>query len=780
MIQGRIDPSLLECQQVCVVTDRQGRITTWGAAAERMFGWSREEAIGKCLAHLFPSNGEASALEDFARRVARGDAREESFRVTLVARRRNGDEFLAGITADVVRELADRIVYTVRDLSVEARLRDAQQERESQYGRIFETHPLPMWVFDRASRRILAVNEAAVRHYEYTRDEFLAMTIRDLHAPEDPVGLDGIGRDGRVPSSGLEAAGVRRHRKKGGTVIEVKVLWSSITFDDREAILILAEDITERQQSERGLRRHVELVQLLGEVAGAANQARSMDEALRFCLDRLCNAAGWPVGHALLLAPDDPEELISSRVWHIGDPEFEATLSEFKKASERTRFARGSGLPGRVLATGQPQWVENFRLEPGLSRLDEGRAAGLGSAFGFPVWIGSEVVGVLEFFAREPIGRDDRILEIMTQVGPHIGRVIERERAARELGARETRLRVMTERMPAVLWIADHRLRFTYATGAGLEPIDVPASWLLEHDLFELFQTRDPDFMPIAMHQRALAGESVSYEVDFKDHAFVVNLEPLRDAEGRVTSCIGVGLDITERRLVEQELGHSREQLRELARRLQSIREEEQRRIAREIHDELGQSLTALRLDLAWLASRLGSRRAELRERVEQMLHGTDEAIENLRRVAAELRPAVLEDLGLAAAIEWLVQRFAAQTGIPCQIEGDLADDSVDPERAVVAYRILQEALTNVARHAQARNVIVTARISRQTLMLEVQDDGRGISSAEISNSRSLGLVGMRERAIALGGTVSIIGAPGRGTIVRTVLPQAAREEAQP
>jgi two-component system, NarL family, sensor histidine kinase UhpB len=764
--------------------DATGTVRAWDDQAECMFGWRREQAIGRPLAaFLLPERLRASHAPLLAREAGATDRSALAFETSTL--RRDGEELpVALCVAPMGCGAETRLLVTAIDLTEQERVRAAQERRESQYRMIFQTHPLPMWVFDLESRAFLAVNEAAVRHYGYSREEFLAMTILDLRPEEDLAAIEALSRSRtQASSNGLEAVGIWRHRRKDGAIIDVQVLWSSIHFDGRDAVLVLAEDVTDRQRAAHALARQAELLRLMGEIAGAANQAGSVEEALQFCLDRVCAEIGWPVGHALLLAPGSREELVSSRVWCLaehGDPSHPGdradALAEFRRVSESARFAGGTGFPGRVLTSGQPEWFEDLSAEEFL-RGRVAAAAGLRSALAFPILAGSDVVGVLEFFAREPIRSDGQTPHVVSQLGLHLGRVIERERAALDLRQREERLSMVTDRMPAIIWTTDRRLRFTWATGAGLEPIDLPASWLLDHGIFELFQTADPEFLPIAMHRRALQGESVGYEVEFKEHTFAVNLEPIRGPAGAVTGCIGVALDVTERRVAEAELRRSREQLRELAHRLQSIREEEQRRIAREIHDELGQRLTALRLDLSWLASRLGRRPAELRERVEQMQRGADETMEKLRQVAAELRPTVLEDLGLAAAIEWLVQRFSSQTGIPCAIEGDLADDSVDRERAVAAYRILQEALTNVVRHAEARRVTVTARVGSGTLVLEVQDDGRGISPAEIGSARALGLAGMKERAIALGGSVSVAGTPGRGTRVRAVLPSGGGAE---
>jgi len=234
--------------------------------------------------------------------------------------------------------------------------------------------------------------------------------------------------------------------------------------------------------------------------------------------------------------------------------------------------------------------------------------------------------------------------------------------------------------------------------------------------------------------------------------------------------------DITERRRAEKQMRDSREQLRALAAYLQSVREEERARIAREVHDELGQTLTGLKMDLAWLEKRLAAvgDTEDLRQWEEKLraLPGqVDGIIGTVRKIATELRPPILDDLGLEAAIEWQIQEFEKRTGIPCRFHSSVKHVDLDPERATAVFRIFQETLTNVVRHAEATQVNIYLRQEDEKLILEVQDNGRGVTGRELSGTRSLGLLGMRERATMLDGEVNILGRQGKGTTVGLRIP---------
>jgi PAS domain S-box-containing protein len=218
------------------------------------------------------------------------------------------------------------------------------------------------------------------------------------------------------------------------------------------------------------------------------------------------------------------------------------------------------------------------------------------------------------------------------------------------------------------------------------------------------------------------------------------------------------------------------EQLRLLSAHLQSAREEERIRVAREIHDELGQVLSAIKIDIALLSEKLADQEAKLeRGSLVQELNSTnkliDQTIQKMRHIIRELRPEILDHLGLSAAIEWQVQEFQTRTGIECQFDSDIDDARLDLDRATAVFRILQEALTNVARHAQATRVDISLKEEGGTILLEIQDNGRGITEGERSNQKSFGILGMRERALAFGGEVQVERATLGGTRVSARIP---------
>jgi PAS domain S-box-containing protein len=230
-------------------------------------------------------------------------------------------------------------------------------------------------------------------------------------------------------------------------------------------------------------------------------------------------------------------------------------------------------------------------------------------------------------------------------------------------------------------------------------------------------------------------------------------------------------VEIADRKHAEEQFKETLKQLRALAARLQRVREEERASIAREIHDELGQACTAIKMDLALIGRKITRRQAQLRAKIESSMRLVDDMIVTLRRIASDLRPRTLDDLGLAAALEWQGQEFERRTGIHCRVALPREPLNLDSERSITIFRIFQESLTNVARHAQATSVEARLEVEGDELIFSVHDNGKGFDPQEAKARKSLGLVGMQERAHLLNGEVSIEGIPGSGTTLMLRFP---------
>ena len=229
--------------------------------------------------------------------------------------------------------------------------------------------------------------------------------------------------------------------------------------------------------------------------------------------------------------------------------------------------------------------------------------------------------------------------------------------------------------------------------------------------------------------------------------------------------------DVTAEKAAEEQLKHAHTKMRNLAAHLLHAREEERRKVAQEIHDELGQTLAALKMDLHWLAKRLGGDVASLRDKIKGTIELGEQAIGTVQRIASDLRPRMLDDLGLEPALDWLGADFTRRTKIACKVTTDFPPGVMGGNAATALYRIAQEALANVGRHSHADHAAVRLIVSDGALVLQIEDDGIGITAEQAAAPESYGLIGMRERVEGLGGSLSISGEPGFGTILVARIP---------
>jgi PAS domain S-box-containing protein len=366
--------------------------------------------------------------------------------------------------------------------------------------------------------------------------------------------------------------------------------------------------------------------------------------------------------------------------------------------------------------------------------------------------------------------------------------VSERKRAEVQLRGQlreaEIKYRTLVEQVPVVTYIAASGsilyVSPQFETMLGFSQTE----WLNDSQLWS--KQLHPDDADEVLETRAAAydeGRSFrgEYRMLAKDGRVVwVRDEAvlLKSENGRPWYLQGVMLDITEQKSAELKLKGSHEQLRALAARLQDVREEERTRMAREVHDELGQVLTALKMELALLNQKLmdsstTTPRRALLDEIGSITRVVDQAIQTVRKIATELRPEVLDHLGLKPAIESHAQEFENRTGIRCEMKSNIENIDVEMDCASAIFRIFQETLTNVARHAQASQVKINLEKRDSNLFLEVHDNGVGIDLSALSDVKSLGLLGMKERTLLLGGEIQIDGKPGEGTNVRLKVPLA-------
>lgn len=365
--------------------------------------------------------------------------------------------------------------------------------------------------------------------------------------------------------------------------------------------------------------------------------------------------------------------------------------------------------------------------------------------------------------------KDGRLLVFVRDIS-------ERKKAERALAESENRLRTIVQTEPECIKLLNIKGEMEDINPAGLE--------MLEADSREqvigksVMDTINEPYKKAykKIIKNGFSGKSgvIEYEITgYKGSRrwFDTHAVPLRDAEGKIISLLCVTRNITKNKKAQEEINNTAEQLRQLTAHLQSIREEERKRIGREIHDELGQQLTAIKMDVVWIDKKMPDESTLLKSKLKNIIGLLDGSNQSIRRILSELRPVILDDHGLLEAMEWLGTQFTANTGIPVKFTCSEDEIKSSEQVATCIFRVYQEAFTNITRHADATSVATSLSIADDTIMVIIKDDGNGFDMQSVQNKKSFGIFGMKERVISLQGKFELTSDPGKGTKIEMVLP---------
>lgn len=540
----------------------------------------------------------------------------------------------------------------------------------------------------------------------------------------------------------------------------------------------------------------------LNRVAQTVNQSLNLQQVLEAALDETLKAIEVEGGNIRLW---DEHEGVLRIAAHRG-------MSE-RYITQWRHLKPGEGAAGKAFKRGETFLVEDMTQHPHLNEMAQ--REGVRSVASIPTRSHDKMVGVMTILSHGQRRFTPPEIELLTAIGNQIGTAIENTRLFEQIAQGKREWETTFDAIADGIVLLDERgtvARANRAFGSWWNATTASLIGTGWHILWDRIRLSAP-----CPHCQVLERkEPVVAEIRLRDSAQFIALAafPIQPGDSppspSLTGTILVIRDITERKKVEEalrrthdelergvqertaelskaidflqeqiaerqrveeQLRRSKDQLRALSGHLRAVQEAERARIAREVHDELGQALTALKMDLAWVGQHLGGEQDELQAKIQAMTRLIDETVQAVRRIATELRPGVLDHLGLIPALEWQVREFQERTGLVCVFNKSPSDLVVDSARATTVFRICQEALTNVARHAQATRVDITLRLSGRNLVLEVRDNGRGISAEAVADPQSVGLMGMRERVLPWGGDIQIHGVQGKGTVVTVQLP---------
>lgn len=665
----------------------------------------------------------------------------------------NGEEKRLFVTQTSIEP--DLVMSHVLDMTSHRRTEEALRHSVETLSAIFRASPVAIIAIDR-NGLVEAWNPTAERIFGWSADEVVGRPL--------PFVPDGERRSSRslidrlVGGETVRDLPLRRQRRDGSP-IDIRISAAPVRGANGEVtgIVSVGEDVTERLRSDEALRQRERQQATIAALGQHALRGIDLQGLFEMACDLVTECLGTEYCKVIELRPNRDLVIRAVSGW---SPELLGKTVDHGLEEPQARFALANEAPllAADLFSAAPfrrsRLMDAYGVASGMSVVIHGRDVAFGVLQAESMAVGS--------FAEQD-------LSFLQAIANVLAAAIDRKRSEEELAEKEARLRMSVEQMPAILFSVDRSLRFTSSLGSGLADVGARPDDFVGVTLGDVIGDSETEEIVVSAHNRAFAGESASYEVDWRSRTYSVHIEPFRNLEGEITGAIGLATDVSNRKESERQLHTSRERLRALSARMLTIQEDERTRIAREVHDELGQALTALHFDLKWM-QRHASDPAVL-ARIAEMQKVTDGTIETVRRIARELRPPLLEHLGLLPAVRSEVDEFRKRTQIDVDLSvGPVAVPSSEAS-ATAVLRILQEALTNVARHAEATRVDIRLEPAGWDLVLTVRDDGKGFDPAGVTKKYSLGLVGMSERARAAGGTVEVESLPGRGTSIVLRMP---------
>lgn len=764
-----------------ISTDPDGVIRSWNKAAETIYGWTAEEARGRQIADLvsrFDTHDQGIVSQEL---VAR-----EHWRGELPHQRKDGTPITVRTSVSVLRDGKGKptgLVMINRDITEAKRAEQAIKDSEKRYRLLFEKNPHPMWVADREMHSFLAVNEAAIQHYGYSQDEFLGMSVKDIRLSPSVLSVP---KGAEAADAHLGEQEIWRHLKKDGTPIDVEVTSSPIEFMGQSAALTLASDITERKRTEEeNQRRSRELAALLN-VSNLLARQLEEDIILEIIIHAVKDLLPAANAASLWLYDDEQDKLVAS-AW-----------SGFKiPIVKGLALSPNTGMVGKVYRSRQPQNIGDVTNDPefvsiGPSGLDE-----MKSTLGVPLIAEQQVIGVLfaDNFTR-PRAFDHGDLRLLEALGGQAAVAIhnvrlyeqvqqeltERGRAEDALSESEDRFRRLAQNAPDMIFRWSYKIGFEYVSPASLEVTGyTPEEYYDDPGLN--YRTVHPDDIPVydsIFSDLADPERPRQYSIVrvFHKDGQVVHIEmrltPIYDERGELIAMEGIARDVSQHIIANA-------RLRELSTRLTQAQEEERRRVASELHDEVGQSLTVTKMRLKMLSSTLPPEAEAAREQLKTLGSLVEESLQTVRSLSHQLRPPLLDEMGWQPALEWLCEGFSKRAQLPVQYRHRGRAERLHPGIELAAYRVVQEALTNVLRHANASQVKVSSALNSAKLKITIKDNGQGFDVYALRNTNKpdvgLGLLSMQERIDINGGHLHIESKPGKGTSVVASFPVIFRSD---
>ena len=708
---------------ICI--DKDEVIFTWNPQAEEIFGWKEEEAIGKKLSSLVIHKRYLEKHhKGFADYISSGKSHVINKIMILPAVRANGDEFIAELLIREIKNGDDYFLCTyVRDVTERINAEKELQRSSSRFQRITSTTNDAVWEWELETNSLWC-NEMHQHLYGLTMEDPVpvkAEWVSRIH-PEDRYSILKMQDDALASDTNVF---ISEYRFRAGKGSEYKYIFDRcyITRNEKnEPILMTGSmmDITERKLAEEKIFHSNQRFELIANTTNDAVWETNLETGVSWGNEMHQKMYGLTLENEIPnfdewkmhLHPDDRDWVVKS-------------LEDALSSTDNT-------------------WIVEYRF----------------------VKSSGEVVTVYDrtYIVRDAEGKPVRMMGSMMDI-------TERKKAEDALLQSEEKYRTLVEQATDGIFIADHTGKFVIVNSAGLKLSQYTEEELSTLTIYDLADPEELKVNPFTFEEmKNEQGARSERKLKRKDGTIVdieINAKFLSD--GRFLAFIR---DITERKKAENELNSSYKAIRKLTSHLQNAREEERTHIAREIHDELGQQLTVLKMDVSWLTKKIKQLESQqLNDKAAEIVQMLNDTVNTVRRISSDLRPVLLDDLGLAAALEWHLAEFGKRSGIKTEFFTLESPIAIPRTTATGLFRIYQESITNIARHSEATEVMVELFIEDKVVTMAISDNGKGFDVTSVGRKKTLGVLGMQERTVMMGGTFRIKRNPGKGMKVEVHVP---------
>ncbi|WP_324229301.1 PAS domain S-box protein [Lacibacter sp.] len=708
---------------ICV--DRNEVIFTWNPQAEEIFGWKEQEAIGKKLSSLVIHKRYHSKHHNgFANYQATGKSPVLNKIMILPAVRSNGDEFIAELVIREIKNGDDYFLCTyVRDVTERIQAEKELKQSNSRFQRITSTTNDAVWEWN-LENNTLWCNEMHQQLYGLTMEDPVpvkAEWVSRIH-PEDRFRILKMQDDALASDTNVF---ISEYRFRAGKGIGYRYIFDRCYINrntEGEPILMTGSmmDITERKLAEEKIIHSNERFELIAKTTNDAVWETDLETGVSWGNEM----------HQMMYGLTLENEIPNFEDWemHLHPDDRDWVVKSLHEA----------------LASTDNTWITEYRFL---------KSSG-------------EIVTIYDrtYIVRNKEGKPVRMMGSMMDI-------TERKKVEDALLQSEEKYRTLVEQATDGIFIADHTGKFVIVNSAAVKLSKYTEEELANLTIYDLADPEEIKTNPFRFEEmKSEQGARSERKLKRKDGSILdieINAKFLSD--GRFLAFIR---DITERKKAEDELNSSYKAIRKLTSHLQNAREEERTHIAREIHDELGQQLTVLKMDVSWLNKKIKQlENQQLNEKATEIVQMLNDTVNTVRRISSDLRPVLLDDLGLAAAIEWHLMEFGKRSGI--KTEFFTLESAIEIPRAIATglFRIYQESITNIARHSEATEVMVELFVEDKVVTMAISDNGKGFDVTSIGRKKTLGVLGMQERTVMMGGTFRIKRNPAKGMKVEVHVP---------